>query len=173
LSTGTTRRTLESVRTLTDYPSAGHVLVLCEESEPGRAALLLAQHEAQSSGGTLTVLAIATHERVIGCGRCVSGTVLWNIEMKKMAQEALLAAHALLDERCEASFELQVARVGEIDETVINAARRTDADLVVLPWRRQSRMPRIHHADHLSAIAAAGPWRVISGPQHAPELSLH
>jgi len=59
------------------------ILVWFEDNQRGHAALRHAQELADAQRAHLTVPTVATTERVIGCGRCLQGTVLWNIEMQK------------------------------------------------------------------------------------------
>jgi hypothetical protein len=134
------------------------VLVWFEDSAEGRAALARARELAQEWLARLTVVTVATHERVVGCGRCLQGTVLWNLEMKKIAHEELLAARRILDGDDDVSYQLLV---GDPADVITDAGLRTGAQVIVLPWHRESRLspPNLRHvADH---VGAEGSWRVV------------
>lgn len=106
------------------------VLVWFEDNPAGRSALDAAYAIAQREGAHLAVITVATHERVIGCGRCLQGTVLWNLEMKKIARQELVAASRILDGATDVSYELLV---GDPADVIAEAATRTGADTVVFP----------------------------------------
>ena len=110
----------------------------------------------------LTVLTVAIHERVIGCGRCMSGTVLWNLEMKKIAHEELAVARRMLDGASEVSYEMAV---GDPDEAIAQAAWRVGALTVVLPWHRNRLLEPPNRRDVCEKVVRRGPWHVIAGPQ--------
>ena len=142
-----------------------NVVVWFEDDEEGRAALALAHDLAEQRQAHLTVLTVATHEPVRGCGRCLQGTVLWNLEMKKIAQEELRAAMRMLDGADEVDF---TTAVGDPAEVIVAAAERADAQVVVLPWQRPRRLgpPNLRHvAEH---VDERGDWRVRLGPPRAP-----
>jgi hypothetical protein len=141
---------------------AGSVLVWFEDNREGRAALLRAYEIAEAEGAGLTVLAVAIHERVIGCSRCMSGTVLWNLEMKKIAHEELAVARRMLDGASEVSFEMAV---GDPDEAIAEVAWRAGALTVVLPWHRNRLLEPPNRRDVCEKVVRRGPWQVIAGPQ--------
>jgi hypothetical protein len=91
---------------------SGDVIVWFEDTPPGRRALSEAQNLAKATDAHLTVVAVAAHERVIGCGRCLQGTVLWNLEMKKIAHEELLAAQKLLEPATDVTRSVPWPRAG-------------------------------------------------------------
>jgi nucleotide-binding universal stress UspA family protein len=104
-----------------DDQRAPGVLVWFEDSPEGRRALSEADVLSRRRSVHLTVVAVATRERVIGCGRCLQGTVLWNIELKKIAREELLAARCALDGAADVSYELLV---GDPAQMITQAAAR-------------------------------------------------
>ena len=106
------------------------VLIWFEANAGGRAALAQARTIAERQRSPLTVITVATRERVVGCGRCLQGTVLWNIEMKKIAHEELLEARRILDGAAEVSYEVVV---GDPAEAVAAAATRVGATIIMLP----------------------------------------
>lgn len=116
------------------------VLIWFEATAGGRAALDQAYAVAERQQSPLTVITVATRERVVGCGRCLQGTVLWNIEMKKIAYEELLEAQRILDGAAEVAYEVVV---GDPAEAITAAAARTSAGTIVLPPDRGGRfVPR-------------------------------
>jgi nucleotide-binding universal stress UspA family protein len=136
------------------------VLVWFEDNREGRAALLHAYEIAGAEGEDLTVLTVATHERVVGCCRCMSGTVLWNLEMKKIAHEELTTARRMLDGADQVSYQLVV---GDPAEAIAEVAQRTGPHTVVLPEHRKRLLDPPNRRDVGEKIARRGPWRVIAG----------
>ena len=145
-----------------DGHSASGVLVWFEDSPEGRCALSEAGVLARRRSVPLTVVAVATRERVIGCGRCLQGTVLWNIELEKIAREELLAARCALDGAAGVSYELLV---GDPAEMITQAAARVGADVVVLPALRTRRFGPPNRRNVSGRVAAGGPWHVIVASQ--------
>ena len=134
------------------------VLIWFEDSAEGRAALAQAQELAQDWLARLTVVTVATHERVIGCGRCLQGTVLWNLEMKKIAHEELVQAGRILDGADDVSYQLLV---GDPAEVITDAGSRADAQVIVLPWHRESRLSPPNRRHVAEQVGARGSWRVM------------
>jgi len=145
-----------------DDDETGSVLVWFEDNREGRAALLHAYEITEARGADLTVLTVATHERVIGCGRCMSGTVLWNLEMKKIAHEELVVARRMLDGANRVSYEMVV---GDPAEAIAEAAWRAGSLTVVLPWHRNRLLEPPNRRDVCEKLVRRGPWQVIAGPQ--------
>jgi hypothetical protein len=138
------------------------VLVWFEDTSEGRVALAEAGVLARRRCARLTVVAIAAHERVIGCGRCLQGTVLWNIEIEKIAHEELLAARRALGAATGVAYEVLV---GDPAEMLTQAAARIGADTVVLPVLRNRRFGPPGRRNVSGRVAAAGPWHVIVASQ--------
>lgn len=134
------------------------VLVWFEDSPEGRCALAEASVLARRRAVGLTVLTVAAPERVIGCGRCLQGTVLWNIELEKIAHEELLAARGALDAALDVSYEVLV---GDPAEMITRAAERLGADVIVLPALRTWRFGPPKRRNVSGRVAAAGPWHVV------------
>lgn len=151
---------------VTHQVEAPNIVVWFEGSRAGRLALLRAQQMAAAADTHLTVLTIAIHERVIGCGRCLQGTVLWNLEMEKMAREDLHQAQKLLGASAEAEFEVMV---GDPVEQIAATAKSRHADTIVLPWQRNRRLDPPHRRNVAPRLEAHGTWQVIV----APEPSRH
>lgn len=134
------------------------VVVWYEGGPQGRSALAEAHALAQLHGAHLTVVTVATQERVIGCGRCLQGTVIWNLEMKKIASEDLLEARRILDGADEVSFEVAVAT--PVDG-LSDVAARAGAQAVVLPWQRSTMLTPPNRRNVAARVAGRGPWRVV------------
>jgi nucleotide-binding universal stress UspA family protein len=140
-----------------DHRAPG-VLVWFEDSPEGRCALTEASVLARRRSVSLTVVAVAVHERVIGCGRCLQGTVLWNIELQKIAREELLEARSALDDAADVSYEVLV---GDPAEMITQAAERVGADVIVLPALRVRRFGPPNRRNVSGRVAAGGRWHVI------------
>ncbi|HWE59115.1 MAG TPA: universal stress protein [Solirubrobacteraceae bacterium] len=141
-----------------DGEQAPSVLVWFEDSPEGRCALTEASVLARRRSVCLTVVAVAALERVIGCGRCLQGTVLWNIELQKIAREELLEARSALDDPADASYEVLV---GDPAEMITQAAERLGADVIVLPALKTRRFGPPNRRNVSGRVAARGPWHVI------------
>jgi nucleotide-binding universal stress UspA family protein len=141
-----------------DGEQAPSVLVWFEDSPAGRRALTEASVLARRRSVCLTVVAVAAHERVIGCGRCLQGTVLWNIELKKIAREELLEARRALDDAADVSYEVLV---GDPAEMITEAAEHVGADVIVLPALRTRRFGPPNRRNVSGRVAAGGPWHVV------------
>lgn len=119
-----------------DSEQVGGVLVWFENNAGGRSALTEAYALAERQEEHLTVVTVATLERVIGCGRCLQGTVLWNLEMKKIAREELLEARRILDGAEDVSYEVVI---GEPADAIAEIAIRIGAATVMLPPDKRGR----------------------------------
>jgi hypothetical protein len=82
------------------------VLVEYESSARGRGARLHALRVAREAGAELTVVVVATRERVVGCARCRQSAVLWNREMASLAQEARDEAATVVGERPDTRYAI-------------------------------------------------------------------
>lgn len=145
---------------LDDDPPGG-VLVWFEDNAAGRAALARAHGLARLRDAHLAVVTVATHERVVGCGRCLTGTVLWNLEMQKIAHEELRAARLILDGADDVSYAVVV---GDPVDAITAAAARTAAAAVVLPRLRRSRLAPPNRRHVCERLRGRGPWQVFIGP---------
>jgi nucleotide-binding universal stress UspA family protein len=134
-----------------------NVVVWFEATQAGRDALARARRIAKTDGAHLTVLAVATQEPVSGCPRCRQGAVIWNREMRAIGHEELLEAGRTLGPSCKAGYELAVGRPLT---AIARAARECGADLIVLPSRRRSRLPRLRRKDLDERLRGLGAWRV-------------
>ena len=138
---------------------SGTVLVWFEGGQAGRAALAHAHELTAGLGDRLAVLTIAVHERVIGCGRCLQGTVIWNLEMDKLADEELREARHILDGATGVTYERAIGNPAE----VINAeAARLQARTVVIPRQRNRRLDPPNRRHIARKLADGGPWQVVS-----------
>lgn len=148
-----------------DSNGATNVLVWFEDGEHGRAALERAEGIARAARAHLTVLTVATHEQLIGCGRCIQGTALWNIEMDKIALEDLATARRILVSAGDTSYERAVGNpLGAITEV----AERVRADIVVLPLLKRRRFEPPNRRDIREKVERGGPWRVVVDDDPVP-----
>jgi nucleotide-binding universal stress UspA family protein len=141
-----------------DQRQIGTILVWFEGTADGRAALAQAQRLATRRGAKLVVLTVAARERVVGCGRCLQGTVLWNIEMEKIAAEELTEARQILGGATPASYQ---SLVGSPAELISDAAARMGAHVVVIPRQRNRRLDPPNRRNIAQKLAAGGSWEVI------------
>ncbi len=147
---------------ISDSKRTTNILVWFEDDRPGRAALERAAVVAQEEHAHLTVLTVATHERLIGCGRCLQGTALWNIEMDKIAREDLAAAQRILANAADTSYEFAM---GNPVDAITEVAGRVRADTVVLPLRRRRRLDPPNRRNIREMLELGGPWRVVVEPE--------
>jgi nucleotide-binding universal stress UspA family protein len=112
-----------------DRPSS-HVLVACEPSRRGDAALREAARLATESGARLTALAVAVTEREDrGC--CDTRSVYWNGVVRERAADDLNRARTVLEPLAEVRLELAVG--SSLAEVVEREAARLECDLIVVP----------------------------------------
>ena len=149
-------------------PSAGaparrmvkRVLVEYESSTHGRAALLHALSIVRHAEAALTVVAVATPERVgVGCMRCRSNAAMWNREMRSLAEDALAEAAELVGR--SRAIEFAVAYGDGCKSALASAALRSEAELIVVPWRPNGRLRRLAStsvAEHLRRDGAGRSW---------------
>lgn len=140
------------------------MLVSYESSARGRAALFHALGLAQRAGAPLTVVTVATKEPVVGCARCRQSTVIWNREMRLLAEEELAEARSLVGPA--AGIDSAVA-VGDPVKALGEAADRSGADVVVLPWEPGGRLRRLFSPAVAGRLRKAGRWEVIVAPAAA------
>ncbi len=138
------------------------ILVWFEDNSRGRAALRQAHELADAQHAHLTVLTIAAHERLVGCGRCLQGTALWNIEMAKIAREELVTARSILGEAADADFE---SVVGNPAEAIIQTAERAGAHTIVLPEQRVRRLDPPRRRKIAEQVASRRGWQVVAVPE--------
>lgn len=147
---------------MTDIEDSARILVWFEDNTDGHTALLHAQDLANREDAKLTVVTVAVHERLVGCGRCLQGTALWNIEMQKIAREELAAARNLLGEASGVDFE---SVVGSPADAITETAERVGAQTIVLPRQRNRRFGPPGRRDIDQRVALRGNWRVITTSQ--------
>lgn len=143
----------------------GHVLVTYEASADGRAALAHALGIARAADAPLTVIAVVPHERVdVGCARCRRSAVIWNHELGEIADEELMESARLVGPSSAVAYN--VVR-GPRTRAISDAAARSGADLIVLPWRRPSRVRALFSRDLTERLSREGRWRVVVAPRAA------
>jgi nucleotide-binding universal stress UspA family protein len=143
----------------------GRVLVCYEPSPDGRAALLHAMSLAGEAGANLTVMSVATQERVdIGCAGCRHSAAIWNREMRAIAHEELAEAAALVGPTPLVAFAVEAGRPRD---AISNTAKRIGADVIVVPHRTPGRFRR-RGASRLAEQLRRDPgWEVVIAPDTA------
>jgi len=114
--------------------SGSHVLVSFDGSARARRALADGAASTRASGGRLTVLALSAVEDPSRC--CNMQTTMWNREMRRVADESIRQARALVDRDLDAEF---VIRDGSTRRDVATAARELGCDVIIEPRRRGTR----------------------------------
>lgn len=142
-----------------------HVLVSYQSSARGRAALACALRLAREAGARLTVVSVATKEPVTGCARCRSNAVLWNREMRYLAHEDLAEAAELVGSAPSVDYTVAL---GDPARAVGEAAARTHADVIVVPWESHSRLRGRFFSTLGERLQKTGRWQVIVAPAEPP-----
>jgi len=141
------------------------VLVGFEPSQRGRAALLHALGVARQAAVPLTVVAVATQERVdVGCVRCRHSAALWNRELRALADEELAEAAKLVGPVSWVRYKVTVGRGAR---AISEAADSSGADVIVLPSERPRRFRRSSYNGVVEELRRAGRWTVIVAPESA------
>jgi hypothetical protein len=110
-----------------------HILVLCEDSRRGTAAIEHAVETAVRTEARLTVVAVAVLER--GDARCCDTRAgYWNQVVQALAAGDLDRARSVVSDRASADFKV-VTGHSTLDALALEA-RRSDADVVVVPSGR-------------------------------------
>ena len=142
------------------------MLVEYGSSRRGRAALLHALRVAREGGAELTVVAVATRERVVGCARCRQSAVLWNREMASLAQEALDEAATVVGERPGTRYAVAY---GDRKRALADAAAASEAELVVVPWEPRGGLRGLFSAGLAEHLSRDDRWQVAVAPAAAVE----
>jgi nucleotide-binding universal stress UspA family protein len=139
-----------------------HVLVIYESSPDGQAALSHALGIAYAAGAVVSVVAVVPYESVkAGCARCRGNAAMWNHELGEIAQDELAEAARWIGR--SSSVEYDVARGPQV-KAISDAAARSGADLIVLPWRRSSRVRARFSRELTERLSRDGHWRVVVAP---------
>lgn len=142
------------------------VLVSYESSPHGRAALFHALGVARRAGAPMTVVSVTTNEPVnVGCARCRRSAAIWNRELRSLAQENLAEAAGLVGSSPAVDYAVAVGRPVH---AIGQAADRSGADVIVLPWEPSGRLRRLFSSTVAEELGKAGPWEVIVAPAAAP-----
>jgi nucleotide-binding universal stress UspA family protein len=144
-------------------PAPGHILVLCENSRRGAAALQSAADEAARANARLTVIAVAVTEREhAGC--CDRRSGYWNGVVRELAAEDLDRARSAIGAVTTAEFKVVTER--SVLAGVALEARRSRADLIVVPpdrgihrWFRTRRARRLQHRATGTVVVASPGYR--------------
>jgi nucleotide-binding universal stress UspA family protein len=141
--------------------SPTRVLVGYESSVRGRAALFHALDLAEGAGVPLTVASEARKEPVVGCARCRSNAVMWNLEMRAMAADELAEAARLVGPSAAVDYTLAI---GDPVHALGQIADGSGADVIVVPSEPSGRIRRLFSARVAEGLSRAGRWEVIVAP---------
>jgi nucleotide-binding universal stress UspA family protein len=141
------------------------VLVSYESSARGRSALLHALRMARRARVPLTVASVAPKEQAVGCARCRANAVMWNQEMRFLAEEDLAEAAALVGPEPAVDY---VAAVGDSARALGEVAAQCAADVIVVPWESPGRLRRLFSETLAECLRKTGRWEVIVGPCATP-----
>lgn len=138
-----------------------HILVLCENSRRGVAAIQRAAGEAARANARLTVVAVAVTEPE-GAGCCDRRAVYWNGVVRELAAADLDRARSLIGAVTIAEFKVVTER--SVLAALALEAQQSQADMVVLPpgpgihpWFRTRRARRLQRrAEGALVVATAG-----------------
>jgi hypothetical protein len=141
---------------------ATSVLVLCEDSPDGHAALRHAQALARDRRTHLTVLATAPTEPLEkSCMRCRSGTARWNQAICEVASEELDEARSLLKASANVEYRIEHCRPRE---AVARAAASCGAATLVVAGRSGLRVRRAAHQFAARRLRPDGCELVVAPP---------
>ncbi len=141
-----------------DAETSGRVLVWFEATSRGRAALDRAAHLAAATDAELTVVTVATPAPLSGCASCRHSAVIWNRELREIAQEELVEAATRLGPLTTARF---VAEEGELADSIARAARACGATTIVLPQARAGRILSGPDRRLDARLRERGAWRIV------------
>jgi hypothetical protein len=140
-------------------PAPRHILVLCENSRRGAAALQSAADEAARANARLTVIAVAVTERE-DAGCCDRRSAYWNGVVRELAAEDLDCARSLIGATTTAEFKVVTER--SVLAGLALEAQRSRADIIVVPpdrgihrWFRTRRARRLQHRAAGSVVVAS------------------
>ena len=130
--------------------SAERVLVLCEHSRAGAAAIDLARELAELEDAAVTVVAVAP--RAPSGARCGNSAIEYNEAVaESVAQDLERARERLAGAAARATF---VLLIDGADQTLEQFASSGGFDLVLLPARRRplrgAHHPEAHRLEHLA-----------------------
>jgi hypothetical protein len=147
-------------------PRSGGVVVVCERTAAGEAALLHAHSLAASARARLTVVAVAGRERTdIGCGSCRQGAMFRNELACECATDALGEARNVIASTGSAVEVGFVLVRGPFRRAVPQAVHEQGAGSVVLPAvgpiRRRFSRNRVKLLErHTAAAVLVAPDRI-------------
>jgi nucleotide-binding universal stress UspA family protein len=140
------------------------VLVTCEATARGRAALRHAADLSRAQQAELVVLAVAPQASVdSGCLRCRGSAAIWNRAMVEVAEEELEEARALLGVDEPAGTRYLVRR-GDHAAVIAAAAAELGAGCVIVPHEPERRVPLPRRRSLAARLGAAGAFRVVCAP---------
>jgi nucleotide-binding universal stress UspA family protein len=141
------------------------VLVTCEPSRRGEAALSYALDLARSNGATLTVTSVAPQEPTdAGCASCRASAL--NEQLRLLAHERLSQAANAIGDSTGIRY---LAACGPKRQVLAQAARHYEAHVIVLPWQRAERLRRHIPISTANRLSQQRPWEVLIAPRrHKP-----
>jgi len=136
-----------------------HILVLCEDSLRGAAAIQQAAELAARADARLTVVAVAvTEPEDTGC--CDTRSVYWNGVVRELAARDLDRARSLIGADAVAEFKLVMER--SVAGALALEAQRSRADMIVVPaargihpWSRSRRARQVQRRATDAVVVAA------------------
>jgi nucleotide-binding universal stress UspA family protein len=124
-----------------------HILVLCEDSRRGAAGIEQAVVMAERTNARLTIVAVAVLERE-DARCCDTRAGYWNQVVQELAAGDLDRARSLVGDCASAEFKVLTGQ--SVLDAVAREARRSAADVVVVPsgrgihpWIRARRARRL------------------------------
>ncbi len=139
-----------------------HALIWFQDTAHGRAALEHARMLASGPEARLTVVTVATYERVtVGCASCRHSAVLWNNEMAEIGHQELQAAARRIGSSPGVHY---VLAVGSPESAIAEEAVARGCDVIVLPWRRFRRLFGQRLRTFEDRLSDRGAWRVVIAP---------
>ena len=141
-----------------------HILVLCENSPRGAAAIQQAAELAARADARLTVVAVAvTESEDKGC--CDTRSVYWNGVVRELAARDLDRARSLVGAGAAAEFRLVIERSDAA--ALALEAQRSAADMIVVPstrgihpWSRSRRARQLQRRVTNAVVVTAAGSRV-------------
>ena len=114
----------------------------------------------------MTVVSLAAQDPVAGCGLCRQNAVFWNRERRSLAKGDLAEAASLVGTSPAVGYMVAAGRpVYALGE----AADRTGADVIVLPWEPSGRLRRLFSSTVAERLRRSGRWQVIVAPAATPQ----
>lgn len=141
------------------------ILVVCDPSQSGRAALRHARALLDDGDAHITAIAVAPYERMtLGCATCRQNAIMWNTAMGQVAQETLAEAAHRLGHVSDVTFHVVQ---GTRQRAIIEAAERAEAEVIVIGRSRRGAILRSLVGDVAETLRSRGAWDVVEVPPPA------